>query len=310
MAALVATAIVPRQRHLFLVVVITEIILCLMDWMRWQPWQYQFLLTFLLFFVARNDARQFLNLMALLLSATYIYSALHKFNPTFLGDVWHGFVLKGFHISGNLTRPVYYGGYMLGAVELAIGTGLLLAKNKLPFIWMCLAMHACILVALGPWGINFNAVVWPWNAAMVLLVAIVFKNAPNILTRSFFKPIANRVLIVLVGFLPALNFIGFWDDYLSFALYAGGNEKMMICFDRQNAPEIIKSYKTAPFCGDDELTISITKWSLTELQVPVYPQERVYREIKEQWLKLHPNTSDRFIIYDYPYGRGDVRAVE
>ncbi|SCY08736.1 hypothetical protein [Flavobacterium caeni] len=309
---MVLVLVFPARRYLLWIVVVFEVLSCLLDVMRWQPWQYQFMLTFVLFCLAGDQPKRFLSSFGFLLCATYLYSALHKFSDAFLQDVWLGFLLKGFGLSESFGQSavVYYSGYVMGVVELAIGLGLLLAKNKKPFVWLCIAMHVGILLALGPIGIDANAVVWPWNVAMAAMVWVVFFDNGVSFSVDFMKPLFHKVVVVWLGMLPALNFIGLWDDYLSFAMYAGGNEKMLICFENDKLPAALQKYKTAPFCGDDETTISITKWSFKELEVPVYPEERAYRAIKKRYTQIHPGTADRFIIYDFPYRREDVRAVE
>ncbi len=87
--AIIAVLLFPQKRYLVLAVVLIEIACCLIDLMRWQPWEYQYLLTFI-FYYYYNDRRDFLTSMSFLVAVTYFFSGLHKFSNTFLTDFWDG----------------------------------------------------------------------------------------------------------------------------------------------------------------------------------------------------------------------------
>jgi hypothetical protein len=109
---------------------IFEISHLLLDQMRWQPWEYQFLLTtvFYLFF---KKSENFKLLLLTLLAFTYILSGLHKFSAGFLASSWSNIILKRiFRIpfewrSNNI---LFYFGYIIPIIEVSLG--LLLLKLK------------------------------------------------------------------------------------------------------------------------------------------------------------------------------------
>ncbi len=54
----------------------------------------------------------------------------------------------------------------------------------------------------------------------------------------------NYIVLILFGLMPTLNFIGYWDDYLSGVLYSGSNDRVVFYMDTIDEPELTKSRKT------------------------------------------------------------------
>lgn len=309
--AIISVLIFPQKRYLILAVILFEIASCLIDMMRWQPWEYQYLLTFI-FFYYYNRSRDFLTVMSFLVAVTYLFSGLHKFSNTFLTDFWDGILEHLFRLSPNVVAMdiVHYSGLIMAIAETSIGIGLFVFRKKRNFVYLCVIMHIGLLLLLGPIGLNFNPVVWSWNLAMPLIVWVLFYDGSIQVTISFFKTAFNRIVFVVIGLLPILNFTGYWDDYLSFNLYAGGAEKVMICFDDNKMNKELEVYKFPPYCGKNSITVSVNKWCFFELGVPLYPEERAYKKFKSQWDKKYPGHENTFMIYDYPYEQNDVRGIQ
>ncbi len=84
-----------------------------------------------------------------------------------------------------------------------------------------IAMHACILLAIGPLGHNANTVVWPWNIAMILFLLLLFRHGdPSASEILWGSTRFHRMALALLGLAPALSFFNVWDSYLSAALYS------------------------------------------------------------------------------------------
>jgi hypothetical protein len=307
-AGLIFLLVLPKNRYVVFGFVAAEVFSCLLDQMRWQPWEFQYLLTFAFILFSKNR-KQLLSLMALLLSATYIFSGLHKCNGGFLYNIWDKLVLHrlfglDWETVGN---PVlHYCGLFVALVETGLGLALLFSKRKKPFVVIAVAMHLLILAALSPIGLYQNEVIWPWNILMCFLVFLVFWDEPKAFLKL--KNGVNLAALVIIVLLPALSFFGYWDHYLSFNLYSGNVRELYICSDYPELDAYRSRNKKYHFCTSAQ--ISANRWSLTELKVPVYPQQRVFKTLKREWDRQHPQDHAAFYSFGYPYGKENLREIK
>lgn len=239
-------------------------LLALADQQRWQPWFYQdaFMLGALVF--CRGAAA--MNACRLIVATTYLWSGLQKANVSFREAVypWLMEPFAGFVPDVNQSW-ISAGAYAVPVIEAAIGLGLL-ARRTRPFaVAGAVLMHAFIMASIGPWGHDWNTVVWPWNAAMVAFVAVLFwspRDAPSPLSillpgRSAFR----WVVTVLFAFMPLLSFWGWWDSYLSASLYSGNTKDgLMLTRDPKSG-----EYKR----------VDLSSVAFDQLNVPIYPEEEV-----------------------------------
>src|SRR6185437_1806842 len=167
-------------------------------------------------------------------------------------------------------------------LEASIGVALLARRFRPAALVAAIVMHIFVLWAIGPWGNNYNPVVWPWNLAMIAFLTILFrrtKSAPAdiVWTRNF---AFQRIVLLLFAIAPALSFFNLWDAYLSFAFYAGNENSASISmtdavYDR--LPEALDDYVYED--GPDLNDLSISDWSPDELKVPPYAEIRVFRNV-------------------------------
>ncbi len=83
LSGITIVGIFPKHKIFLGCTIIVEITSCLLYQNRWQPWEYQFLRTFLFFFFYNKNPKQFLNYFSFLIIATYFFSGLHKLNGGF-----------------------------------------------------------------------------------------------------------------------------------------------------------------------------------------------------------------------------------
>ena len=114
----------------------------------------------------------------------------------------------------------------IAAGEMMIGIGLALRKTRVVAIWSALLMHSLLLLLLI--GSRRNEVIWPWNLGMIIMVLLLFRRSEASWFQVNFRKRARglamylpRAVFLLCGVLPAFSFAGWWDLYLSGALYAG-----------------------------------------------------------------------------------------
>lgn len=268
LAALAACAFTSRLIPIFAVLAIA---LTVTDQSRLQPWFYQY------FFLLLGVAFAAPNACRLIVAMVYFWSGIQKINAGFVNDVFP-WMLEPFlrhlpHAAAKLVHPLSLAAPF---VEAAIGLALLTRKARTAGIAAALAMHLLILISLI--GQNHNLVVWPWNLAMAAFVVILFWKSDAVV--GTYENWFQFVAMLLFGIAPVLSFFGYWDHYLSSAMYASTGSQAMIYFSDQNLekfPDGIAAYAREETKEID--SIDIAEWSWDELKVPPYPEARIFRNI-------------------------------
>ena len=273
LAALVLAAISARWIPVFAVL---AVVLALSDQSRLQPWFYEYFFLLLgVVFASPNACR-------MIVAGTYFWSGAQKLNAGFINDVFP-WMLDPFlrhlpHWAHQLVHPMSVAAPF---VEVWIGIALLGRKFRTPAIVVAIGMHFFILLALSPLGQNYNHVVWPWNVAMAAFVVILFWKTKEgakdiVIAGDWFHGAA----LLLFGVAPALSLFGVWDHYLSAAMYTDNHNRGTIymsdkVFDR--LPDAIQDYVREETPDID--SIDIAEWSDGELNVPPYPEVRIYKNV-------------------------------
>jgi hypothetical protein len=279
-----------RPRRYALTFVVLAALLSLWDQSRWQPWFYQYI-----FMLAPlgcysledsdpNAQNAALNMCRFIVASTYVWSGIQKINLSFVGGIFPWLIkpllralpaaLATFALPAGVVAPI---------LEIGIGVGLLTKRLRTVSIALAVAMHALILLSIGPLGHNWNSVVWPWNVSMPLFVLVLFWRVRDLslkdLTAARFLPLSS-VVAVLFGVMPLFSFFGLWDSYLSAALYSGNITQAAIYMSdsvKTSLPGEVQRY-ASKLPGNDHL-LNISGWSFGELNVPPYPEKRIYRNI-------------------------------
>ena len=271
--ALLALALVPR-RWTPLPFMVVAGMLVLWDQTRLQPWLYQGVL-FLGAFALSDRPRPVLQLV---LAATYFWSGISKLNPDFGQGVLPWAVAA---TGSRASLPVEWLaplGMAVGVLEAAIGVGLLLPRARRAAAVAAAVMHGLLLLALGPLGHGWNPVVWPWNLGMAALVLLLFWDEASGSRRILWSPDwYHRALVVLVGILPALHPVGFWDAYLSFSLYSLNVDEAWLAAERAAAPSLGPNARAVAETGTDgRLIVRFLPWAMRDVRTPPYPERRAY----------------------------------
>jgi hypothetical protein len=273
-------------------------LLVLGDTSRLQPWFYQYsfmLLAICLYGWGRISAADTLNACRLIVVATYIWSGLQKANVSFVQTTYPWLVEPlTTRLPDWASSALLSGAYAVPAVETAIGIGLLTRRFRRLAAIGALSMHAFIMLCVGPWGNDYNTVIWPWNFAMSAFVLILFWRAPDepsplaILgsRRSLFSfGFALRAaVLVLFTFMPLLSFFGLWDSYLSSSLYSGASKQ-----------GYVMEWDDSEWQGT-----RIGDLAERELNTPAYPEERVFKSVfAQRWCEageLAPVDSSELVL--------------
>jgi hypothetical protein len=271
--SLALSALTPRLIPIFATL---AVVLVVCDQSRLQPWFYQY------FFLLLGVSLASPNACRLIVASIYFWSGAQKLNT--------GFIQTGFpwllepimrHLPSSAQSIVHPLSVIAPFIEIWIGIALLSRKFRTPAVVLAVAMHVFVLIALGPLGQNYNYVVWPWNIAMCAAVMILFWRATESTRKVLFgEGPFHAAAMVLFTVAPALSFFGYWDHYLSSAMYASNENHGLIyisdsIFDR--LPDGIAEYVRVETPELD--SIDIGEWSANEMKVPPYPEIRIYKNV-------------------------------
>jgi hypothetical protein len=262
--SLLVAAVKPRATVVFLGL---AGVLVAFDQSRLQPWFYQYCFMLLALSLPLGGE----NICRLIVVSIYFWSGLQKLNGGFAGDAFPWLVepLK--------IIPAWVG-FGVPFLEAGLAIALLFHRTRRAAVVFAVCMHGAILLAIGPLGQNHNTVVWPWNVAMAASVILLFWNEDFVWPKRGLVP---AVVLVLVTVAPALSFAGAWDNYLSWALYSGNKDEADLYFNDavyDKLPESLQDYVTDE--GPDRDGLNIGEWSFGELNVPAYPERRVYLQVQ------------------------------
>jgi len=283
---LALSALTPRLIPFFATL---AIVLAVCDQSRLQPWFYEY------FFLLLGVAFASPNACRLIVASTYFWSGAQKLNAGFITDIFP-WMLEPFlrHQPHGAQAMVHPLSVAAPFIELWIGIALLGRKFRTPAVVVAVAMHVFILIALSPWGQNYNHVVWPWNIAMAAVVVILFWKTDESARQILLSKNAFHIAVLfLFALAPVLSFFGRWDHYLSAAMYTSNTNHGTIfisdkLFDR--LPDGIGEYARIETPELD--SIDIAEWSANELNVPPYPEVRIYKSVARKICQYAENPTE------------------
>jgi len=318
---LTGIALFARPRKLLVAFVTLVVLVCLWDQTRWQPWcyQYVFMSLALACYTWRADdeggRERALNACAFVVAGIYFWSGLQKVNPLFTGELFPALVEPyARHLPASFGAVSRWVAPLVPLAEVGVGVGLLSRKFRTHAIFLALALHLSVLVLFVP--VRRNTIVWPWNAAMICFVVLLFwrRQQPPLWRHALAGKgqVLTKLAVLLFWVMPAFNFFGYWDAYLSSSLYSG---KTMYGYVEVGAEvkerllPVAQSYTRAR--ADGQLFVDVTRWSFGELNVPPYPAARVYKNITDEICVRATQTSEVVLeLHEEPPLFSRVRNVE
>jgi uncharacterized membrane protein YphA (DoxX/SURF4 family) len=299
---LILILFIPKPTLFCVTFVLLAGILSLFDQSRWQPWfyQYLFMMIALCFYPWRGEDRKkedaILTICRVIIVSVYFWSGIQKINPVFFESVFPNFVnplTRLFPIIGNTPAMA------IPLLEIGIAFGLVIEKFRRAAVIFASIMHGVILFSLGPFGNNSNNVVWPWNISMIFFVFILFWQ-----TKSPFRVFQIRgmlplsyTIILLFCILPLFSLFNLWDSYLSASLYSGNYHWAYIYVTDEVKKQLPKDVRiNFTEAKEDKNRASIHSWSFRELNVPAYPEIRIYKNITRYICSFAENPIDVVLV--------------
>jgi hypothetical protein len=191
-------------------------------------------------------------------------------------------------------------GFIVPFIQVAFGAGLLTRRFRRISLMAAVAMHAFILAMFGPLGLNWNNVIWPWTAAMVVFDLLLFSGGQTFSWKDVCWNARSRqhtIAVVLFAVLPVLSFFNLWDSYLSSALYSGNLTEAQIYLSDAGAaslPRKIKSHLV--HTSADTNVLNIQRWTIEELNVTPYAETRVFKAIARSVCDGMPDRNQLVLI--------------
>ena len=309
-AALALSLLTRRPRRYLVLIVIFTFLLVLVDQTRLQPWVYQYVVM-LAVLACWNSLAADINtpesvLLAnqLVIALLYFWSGIQKLNWSFTHEAMPDLLSQaGVSVPDTFASYLPVVGFAVAMLEALIGVGLIIRRTRQTAVILALVMHVLVLVLLV--AAQRNSVVWVWNIAMMAMVVLLFWRCEQSLARkelwrwretNLVKHLP-KVVAVICGLTPALSFVGWWDMYLSAALYSGNTPVAVVHISeglRNRLPAVAERQVFSTSSG--ELMLPYYEWSMADLNVPPYPETRVYRQLARQLCRLADNSSEIELI--------------
>jgi uncharacterized membrane protein YphA (DoxX/SURF4 family) len=248
--------------------------LVMADVNRLQPWLYLYGLALVALQMAGGRAGrgpEGLAMVRLLIGFAWLWSGIMKLNPAFAADYFPG-LMEPFGLrawaAGHAPAA-----FLAGGIEAVAGVLFLIPRLQKWGLAGGLLVHAFILASLGPLGLNWNEVVWPWNLAFMGMAALATLGPRE--SRTAGGGGWGKILVVcLAGLMPAFNLAGGWDHFLSHSYYSGRVPMTVFYFhpeDRFHIPESARPYVLQAE-GEETFFLPLEIWALGELKIPGYPE--------------------------------------
>ena len=259
--------------------------LMLLNQHRIQPWAWEFCLVGLL--LALGGVRTGLLSWRWLVISIYVWSAISKLDATFFTS--HSpFLLEGLLKALGQPRALALWSeaarWRLAAAiphgELLIALALAVPRLRLLGLVGAVAMHAILLLALGPWGHGHQPGVLLWNLFFIGQNLLLFgQPAPN---RTGWQDLRSgewaAVVVGLTAVLfPALEPIGLCDHWPGWVVYASRPERVYVYVaeaDADQLPAEAQRFLEPATPWEPWRQLRIDRWSLASTLAPIYPQDR------------------------------------
>lgn len=268
----------------------------LFDQHRIQPWAYQFAISFLLLMFLKP--LRAVRVFRLFVISIYFFSALSKCDASFVQTLGRHLVDGLFSGMGLSTafwseQSLTWIAASFPVAELLVALGLLIPRTRQWALWAAVLMHVCLIIAVGPRGLNHHQGVIIWNIYFIVQDLMIFgpwferKRLPDSsasdtgwsLSLAAVSGFQRGVLLVawFAMLAPFLEPLGYFDHWPAWGLYSSHHDRVTLLIDEQDIsalPPSLQPFVNLPQPLSRWCRVRVDRWSLAELDVPVYPQAR------------------------------------
>lgn len=277
-------------RELWWIVAAALVTACLLDQHRLQPWAYQSMI-YATLFASMSPARAARWIMPLAISI-YIYSGLGKLDYQFAHTVGRGLFETLVSPMGDFGDRIDQAtaawlALLLPATECLVGCCLIWKRLRRVAGVLVIVMHVTLIGLLGPWGLSHSLGVLMWNVTLIGQAWLLFVGRSNDSVAAERQPHENlwtlstamlaKGLVLFALLAPLTERFGYWDHWLSWALYAPHTSRLDLEIHQSQFDQLdtaVRPFIEADQDGDGWHRLSLGDWSLKRLGVPVYPQAR------------------------------------
>ncbi|WP_145116023.1 hypothetical protein [Gimesia panareensis] len=270
----------------------------LFDQHRLQPWTYQFALGLLVLTCLKPPRA--IRLMRLFVISIYLYSAFSKCDASFVQTLGRQLAEGLFSAVGISTA--FWSPKTLGWIaatfpvgELLVAAGLFFRRTRKPALVAAIGMHVCLMLAIGPWGLNHYRGVLIWNIYFIIQDLLLFTANQTLdcprtakteaqISEESLSPgratVLERVPLLLVWLAilaPLLEPTGYFDHWPAWGLYASRHDRVVLLVNEQaraQLPASLQPFVDPPQPLSPWCRVRVERWSLAELGAPLYPQAR------------------------------------
>lgn len=280
--SVLAVAIVPASGRLALAPPAVAVALIVFDMNRLQPWLYEYMLMFCALGLVdwreleSRRSRAAWAACGFVVLSFYFWSGIQKGNMTFATEVFPWLIGPFGEGAVHALKPLWF---IAPLAETAMGLLLVFPKTRAWGLTLVVLMHGFNLFTLGPLGLNYNSIVWPWNFWMIVIAFALFFRNDQPLLRSAWPSVVGKVIMALMGVMPALNFVGLWDGFLSASYYSGRLRDGWIYLNEDGVRHMPGAYLSGNKGFERTQTrsrIDITAWAESTINVPPYAEPRMY----------------------------------
>ena len=286
---------------------------------RMQPWVYLYLIIFLLTVINRlqGSKEMLINQLWIILIGVYFWSGISKLNYSFLETTYLEVLTKVFRIEDTSSFIAYREfGFLIPIIEIAAAILIISKSYRTVGVLLAILTHVFIIYFVSPFALGNNYIVIPWNILMILFLLILYHRKPeanNIWENRFSERLVVIALSVLVLMLPFLNLLGRWDNYLSFNLYSGKFEHLLVLVEDESFELLDENVKEAfePITKlRGKSMLNVTAWAHRELRTPSYPEGWVLDRICKKFCNYDTsNKNMQFERFVGQYGNDKMKRL-